>query len=168
MKKQALITTLSFLAVMLIGSSSCSCGNPKKKIEKVAYKYLYAMANYRVDDAVPYCTQETLDGVITQGREMIKNVQAGYIESDTPAKVKILSVDITSDTTAIAHFNKVTPLKEHNGQIDLVYREGKWLVHVLLPSQKRGNKTAPIQQMPESSDTVINGRVIMGFPSQPK
>ena len=168
MRKQALITPLSFLAIMIVGSSSCSCGNPKKKIEKIAYKYLYAMANYRVDDAVPFCTQETLDGVIAQSREMIKNVQKGYIESDTPAKVKILSVEITSDTTAIAHFNKVTPIKEHNGQIDLVCRNGQWLVHVLLPSQKRSNKTTPVQQMPQSTDTVINGRVIMGFPSQPK
>lgn len=168
MNRQALITIFSLFFVFLTSSALCSCGNPQKKVKKVAYMYVYAMANYQVDDAIPHCTQETIDGVIARSRELMETVEPGYIESDTPAKVKILSVEMTSDTTAIAHYNKITPNKELNGQVDLVYRNGKWLVHVLLPSQKSSKTKEIVTPMPASSDTTINGRAIIGFPKKQK
>ena len=124
--------------------ASCSNGNdggPKKAIKQTALNYLDAMANYRVDDAVPYCTKETQDGVIEFSRNLVKSVQTGYIESDTPAKVRVTKVEMTSDTTAIVHYHKKTPIKNQRGSVLLVQRDGKWLVHILLNRRENNNES---------------------------
>lgn len=137
MKKifKAYIVIITML--LCVGSATCSCGNPKRTIRQVAYQYLDAMANYRVEDAVPYCTPETQEGVIRVGHNLVKAVEPGYIESDTPAKIKIKKVKITSDTTATVSFHKSTPLKEQNGEVNLVFRNGQWKVHILMGYQKK-------------------------------
>lgn len=156
MKTHRIIIILSALLL-------CSCLSSRdniKEIKEVAYNYSYAMANYRIDDAEPYCTQETHDGVLVTGRKLMAAVQPGYIESDTPATVTIEKVELTSDTTAIAYYHKTTPIKDMRGDVPLVFRDGEWLVHIILKSSN-DNKEKPVL----THDT-INGREVIGFKKQ--
>lgn len=136
MKRTFIIPFMLCVTFLYEGAVSCSCGNPKRAIRQAAYHYLDAMANYRVEDAVPFCTQETEEGVIRVGRNLVKAVEPGYIESDTPAKIKIKKVELTSDTAATVSYHKSTPLKKQNGTVNLVLRDGIWKVHILMGYQK--------------------------------
>ena len=153
MQKNRIILILSALLL-------CSCISSHKNksvIKEVAYNYSYAMANYRVDDAAPYCTQETQNSVLRKGRELMEMVQPGYIESDTPATITIEKVELTSDTTAIAYYHKITPIKDMRGEVPLVLRNGEWLVHIVLQSS---NNNTP---KPHTIRDTINGREVIGF-----
>lgn len=135
--------------------------------------YLDAMANYRIDDAIPYCTKETQESTIETGRSLMAAVDPEYIKSDTPAIITIGDIEITSDTTAIAHFHKSTPIKQHNGQVNLLKRNGKWQVHIVI-----GGHTEELNDLPQKKDKQndkpeiiqgnINGQEILAFPAKPK
>ena len=172
MKQITKISIILFAILFTCCEASCTNKVPKskKKIKKVAYMYLDAMANYRIDNAVPFCTKETREGVIETGRALLQSVDTNYIKSDTPAKITIGDIDLTSDTTAIAHFHKSTPLKEHNGQVDLVKRNGKWKVHIVLNKHKNEYNDLPKQKQekPEIIQGEINGREILAFPAKQK
>lgn len=141
----------------------CACGsdNTKKAVEDAAYHYLDAMGNYRVDDAEPYCTKETQDGVLEYSRQLIQVVRPGYIESDTPASITISNIDITSDTTAVVCYRKVTPIKDQEGNVDLVKRGDRWLVHRVIHLMDSNNSNLPSYVHGE-----INNREIVGFPNK--
>lgn len=152
------------MALTVVGSSCGTNRNGVAGVKKAAYGYLMAMANYKVDEAVPYCTIETQKGVLAKSREMVIQMNLSdstYIKKDTPARIEILSVEMINDTAAIAHYHKTTPFpKDMNGQIDLVKRDGKWLVHI--PTKEpEGAKNAP--EMPETISKEVNGTTIIGF-----
>ena len=134
------------ITFLYVGAVSCSCDNSKRAIRQAAYHYLDAMANYRVDDAVPFCSQETEDGVIRVGRNLVKAVEPGYIESDTPAKIIIKEVEQTSDTTATVGYHKTTPQKKQNGTVNLVLRDGTWKVHIPRGFQKPTSQPSDMTQ----------------------
>lgn len=171
MRKTAKVSILLIAAFLSFNAASCSNRIPrsKKAIKKVAYRYLDAMANYRIDGAVPYCTTETQQGVLETGRTLVSAIDSNYIKSDTPATITIGDIEITSDTTAIAHFHKSTPLKEHNGQVNLVKRDGKWKVHIVQAKKndtKDGTQNNK-QETPKEPDIIqgnVNGQEIFGFP----
>ena len=151
MKRQFKTTLIVIIMTLSVGTAMCSCGNPKRAIRNAAYSYLDAMANYRVEDAVPFCTSETQEGVIRVSRNLVKAVEPGYIESDTPAKVKIKKVEQTSDTTATAYYHKTTPQKKQDGKVDLVLRNGVWKVHILMGFQKQPVKP-DLKEEPSASN----------------
>ena len=93
----------------------------------------------------------------------MKSVKPGYIESDTPAKVRLTDVEMTSDTTATASYHKKTPIKKQDGTVNLVLRDGKWLVHIVMGSQKKNSDGNAPQQKELIHDT-INGREVLRFP----
>lgn len=148
----------------IVGSSCGNNRNGVSAVKKAAYGYLMAMANYKVDEAIPYCTIETQNGVLVKSRNMVEQMNrsdSSYIKKDTPAKIEILSVEMINDTTAIAHYHKTTPFpKDMNGQVDLVKRNGQWLVHIVTaePHQSKDNP-----DLPEMTTKVVNGTVIHGF-----
>mgnify|MGYP006988831274 CR=1 FL=1 len=161
---------LAIILLLASATGSCSCDNPKKSIKKVAFAYLDAMANYRIDDAEPYCTDETRNGVLETGRQLVKAVKPGYIESDTPAKVKITGIEITSDTTATVSYHKKTPIKKQDGEVNLVLRDGKWLVHIVMRNVQKKNSDAHKADEPQQIDLIrdtVKGREILGFPTKP-
>lgn len=137
---------LLIIAACTVGTATCSCSNPKKMIKKTAYAYLDAMANYRVDDAEPYCTYETQITTLVTARKMVEAVDPSYIESDTPAKISIKKITVTSDTTATVTYHKKTPIKDMNGELEMLLRNGKWEANVVLYSQLEKIKH------PEASD----------------
>lgn len=121
------------IGLILVG---CQCGNKTTKTEdsiiEAAYNYSYAMANYNVQKAAPYATEETQKTTLVRAQNLIQAVGNDYIESDTPAKIKITSVEITSDTSAYAIYHKTTPRKDFSDTLQLRKRDGKWLAHALM------------------------------------
>ena len=173
MKPSNKFFAFTIICCMAVGSASCSCGNPKRAIKEAAYNYLYAMANYKIDDAVPYCTKETQEGVLETGRNLMKAVEPGYIESDTPAKIQITDIKVVNDSMAVVSYRKTTPLKKQVGDVDVIKRDGQWKVHIELFWQKRarlqGSNAADStsNQKPQAVQSEINGVPVLGFPSAP-
>lgn len=116
-----------------------SCKNEKEIIQEVAYNYAFAMGNYLVEDAEQYATPETKETTLEKAKYLVKAVGPEYISKDTPANLEITSLDITSDTTAVACYHKTTPLKDFTGEMHLVKRNGTWLVHdpLIVTKQKK-------------------------------
>lgn len=107
----------------------CSCNNEKEQIQQAAYGYSIAMANYDIDGAEPFCTEETSTTMLSTARYLLQFVDSSYIAADTPATIEIVSVKQMSDTTACAVFRKTTPIKDFSDTLELRKRDGKWLAH---------------------------------------
>lgn len=107
-----------------------SCQNDERAARSAAYNYSFAMANYDIDQAEKYSDEETIETTISMARNILPMVDTAYIKSDTPATIEITSVQVTSDTTAVATYLKNTPIKkEMTGTLELRKRHGKWLAH---------------------------------------
>lgn len=122
MKKMLFMLPLVF-AIAACGSSE------KKQIKTVAYNYSIAMANYKVADAEPYCTEETRNTTINAAYVLMNMVDSAYVASDTPATIKITDVRIETDTVAWAKYHKVSPLTNYSDSLELRKRDGGWFVH---------------------------------------
>ena len=106
-----------------------ACNNETATIKDVAYSYCYALANYNLDVAELYCTEETKVSFLATSRYMISLLDTAYIAKDTPAEVDIETVERTSDTTALVHYRKRTPIKDLTYNLEMRKRDGKWLAH---------------------------------------
>ncbi len=133
---------------------SCCCKHEQKMVEKVAYDYSYAMANYQVDEAEKYATDETKNTTLTMAKDIVKKVDPNYIKSDTPATIEIIDVKMENDTCAVATYHKITPLKDFSDKLELRKRNGKWYAHVLPKMVGR-----PVQEI----DTTKQGKEIKTF-----
>ena len=123
MKHNALLIAAIMLVLM-------GCNNEERAIQRNAYKYSYAMANYDVDAAEPYATPETGATTLKKARYLVNAVGDEYISSDTPASIEIVSVEQTSDTTAYAVYHKRTPIKNFSDTLPMRKRDGQWLAHI--------------------------------------
>ena len=57
-------------------------------------------------------------------------VDTSYIASDTPAKLEVTNMEMTSDTSAVVSFVKNTPIKQDlRFAVEVRKRNGKWLAH---------------------------------------
>ncbi len=130
--------------IVLLLSVPCimACNNDTKEISQVAYDYCMATANYRIDDAEQYCTEETSNSTLVMARYLISLVDTAFIASNTPAEIKIEKVERTSDTTAVVTYHNTTPLKSYSNTVDLLRRDGRWLVHLPLTAPEKENTTA--------------------------
>ena len=133
MKKIVLL--LSVLCLM-------ACNSETKEIRQVAYDYCMATANYRIDDAEQYCTEETSKSTLVMARYLISLVDTSFIASNTPAEITIEKVERISDTTAVVTYHNTTPLKSYSNTVDLLRRDGRWLVHLPLTAPEKENTTA--------------------------
>lgn len=118
-----------------------SCKNEEQMVQQVAYAYSYAMANYHVDEAEQYATEETRTTTLVKAKSLVEAVGDAYIQSDTPAEIEITNVEFKSDTVAIATYHKTTPIKDMTGTLELRKRDGDWYAHtplkvVTLPETK--------------------------------
>ena len=110
---------------------SCCCKHEQKMVEKAAYEYSYAMANYQIDEAEKYATEETKNTTLNMAKKIVKKVDPNYIKSDTPATIDIIDVKMVNDTCAVATYHKITPKKDFSDTLQLRKRDGKWYAHVL-------------------------------------
>lgn len=118
-------------------------------VQQVAYAYSYALANYHVDEAEEYATEETKSTTLVKARSLVKAVGDEYIQSDTPAEIEITDVELQSDTVAIATYHKTTPIKDITGTLELRKRDGEWFAHspmkkVVVPEEKPQYKNGKI------------------------
>lgn len=143
---------LCFLAATTL---LCSCKHEENMIKKVAYNYSFAMANYRVDEAAQYATEETKNTTLVKAKTLVEAVGEDYVKSDTPATIEITSLNIIDDTTAIAVYHKVTPIKDFSGNLELRKRDGKWLAHTPLKETKVAEP-----QRPESHKHIVPFEVV--------
>lgn len=134
--------TLALLATALLLTA---CASDEEKIEKAAYKYSYAMANYNVDGAEKYATPETVETTLNTARGLLPMVDTNYIKSDTPATIEITNIQIVDDTSAVVTYHKTTPIKDFSATLDVRKRHGRWLAHSPIPVIE-----APEPQMPEA------------------
>lgn len=142
MKKHfSFILCFSALALLLAG-----CDRNEKQARKVGYKYAYAMANYQVDKAAEYATEETKNTTLIMAKHLTKAVGEEYIKSDTPAKVEIVKVNRIDDTTTVIDFIKNTPIKKDVKFSSLIRkRNGRWLVHDTIPTHNDTEMTGTME-----------------------
>lgn len=141
MKKHfSLIMCLSALALLLVG-----CDRNEKQARKVGYNYANAMANYQVQEAAQYATEETKNTTLVIAQRLTDAVGEEYVKSDTPAKVEIVNFTRIDDTTAIINFHKTTPIKDSRFSLLLRKRNSRWLVH----------DTIPVRQNPEEDASAV-------------
>lgn len=129
MKK--IIFSLSLLALVIL---LASCNLDEKKARKVGYDYAFAMANYQVDEAAKYATEETRQSTLILAKNYTAAVGEEYVKSDTPAKLETVDFTRIDDTTAIMNFHKTTPIKDTRFSLLLRKRNGHWLAHDTIPT----------------------------------
>lgn len=116
--------------ILLITTTMLSCISDEQKARNAAYNYADAMANYKLDDAAKFATEETVNTTITTGKSLLKFVDIAYIDSDTPAKLEVTNMEKKSDTSAVVSFVKNTPIKQDTRfTVEVRKRNGKWLAH---------------------------------------
>lgn len=126
--KKNIFSILPLVVILIL----VSCKSEEQKAQDVAYKYSKAMANYDIDEAEKYATQETIDITIDMARSLLSQLDSSYILSDTPATVEISSFEMLSDTSAIVYFTKNTPIKQDlKFQVEVRKRNGKWKAHAI-------------------------------------
>lgn len=106
-----------------------ACNNENGQIKQAAYDYSIAMANYDIDGAEAFCTEETSASLLKTARYLMQFVDSSYIASDTPATIDIVSVERVTDTSAYAVFHKRTPIKDFTDTLEMRKRDGRWLAH---------------------------------------
>lgn len=133
-------TTIAVALTLL--TASCSTLSPveEEEIRKAAYGYCDAMANYRIDDAIPYCTEQMVKTTLQTAHMLMQYVDSAYIANDTPAVIEIKKVRLTSDSTAEATYHKKTPIKDFTNEIDLKKENGRWLVYTSGKKHKKKRK----------------------------
>ncbi len=145
---------VSFMLVAVV-FFTCCCKHEQKMVEKAAYEYSYAMANYKVDDAEKYATDETKNSTLLMAKQIVKKVDPTYIKSDTPATIDIIDVKMVNDTCAVATYHKITPLKDFSDTLELRKRDGKWYAHVIPPMREVPTEEADTANDKESEIKVF-------------
>ncbi|MBO4587420.1 MAG: DUF4878 domain-containing protein [Bacteroidales bacterium] len=126
------LTVYSICALMLFCSCACEKSAEKKAVKNVAYEYIWSLANFDVNRAEKYASEETKKETLGTARTLLAQTDRKVIEQDLPAKVRITNVKLTSDTTATAVWHKKTPRKRNSREIELRKRNGKWQAYDLI------------------------------------
>ena len=109
-----------------------ACCTPKNQIRHVAQHYLDATGRYDIPDACRYCTPRTADGLRRLDTTVMRIVDSSYIASNMPATIKITSIEVLTDTTAVVTYHKNTPSNDFDGTLDMVRRDGNWMADVAI------------------------------------
>lgn len=136
MKKTFLISVVMLSLTFMI--VSCNNNNP----ESVADKFVKAFVKYDFDEAKKYVTPESVSML-----EIFKTVATPEVkEAAKDTKVDFLSIEHTSDSTAVVKFNLLNfvdanPFGNNNGEkftiipegristVHMLKTDGKWLVN---------------------------------------
>lgn len=118
--------------MLLFCSCACERTAEKKEVKRVAYEYVWSLANFDVQRAEKYASEETRRETLGTARTLMAQTDRKVIEQDLPAKVRITNVKLTSDTTATAVWHKTTPRKKNSRPMELRKRNGKWQAHDLI------------------------------------
>ncbi len=126
MKKITLILSAFAIALLWTG-----CKSEKSLIEQSAMGYLTAMGNYKISEAEPYATEETIENTLHAiERYIMPNLDSNVIKKNTPATIEITDVIVVDDTTAEVAYVKTTPIQVQEGKLDMVKRKDGWKAQV--------------------------------------
>ena len=138
------------LAIMAVSVfTCCGCKQDQKMVMEAAYQYSYAMANYDIDGAAKYATEETKNTTLKTAKSLVQRVDSSYIKSDTPATIEIINVKIENDSMAVATYHKITPLKDFSGLVNMRKRNGQWYAHVIpqpIPDSLKQKQMVPTEK----------------------
>ena len=132
-----------WILLLLVVNIFAACDRQEKQIRKNAYNYSFSMANYNVDQAAPYATNETKNTTLVMAKRLIKSVGEEYIASDKPAQIEIMEISKLSDTTAYVVYRKTTPIKDFTDTLQMRKREGVWLAHATIPIVQKQQSENP-------------------------
>lgn len=127
-----------------------SCSSTKRQVEDVAWGYLNAMGNYKIDEATPYASELTQERTLPFAKKLVQSVDTNYIISDTPATITITKIDIKSDSTAIVTYHKVTPIKDMTGTLNLIKENGHWKAHAIAMQNNKPTDTIQNKSFPST------------------
>lgn len=126
MKKTTLLFSAFALLLLLM-----SCKSEKSLVEQSAMGYLTAMGNYKISEAEPYATEETIENTLHAIEKYIMpNLDPNVIKENTPATIEITGVTFLNDTTAEVTYKKTTPIQVQEGKLDMVKRGNDWKAQV--------------------------------------
>lgn len=129
-----IIIALLILCALIVLLILCTSDTrDEKRAKKVGYNYAFAMANYQVDEASRYATEETRNTTLVMAKNLTKAVGEEYVKSDTPAKVETVDFTRIDDSTAVMNFHKTTPIKDTRFSLILRKRNGQWMAHDTIP-----------------------------------
>jgi hypothetical protein len=119
-----------FCAFAITSLLSC-CKSEKSLIEQSAMGYLTAMGNYKISEAEPYATEETIENTLHAIEKYIMpNLDPNVIKQNTPATIEITDINIVNDTIAEVVYKKTTPIQVQEGKLDMVKRGDEWKAQV--------------------------------------
>ena len=119
-----------FCAFAITSLLSC-CKSEKSLIEQSAMGYLTAMGNYKISEAEPYATEETIENTLHAIEKYIMpNLDPNVIKQNTPATIEITDITIVTDTIAEVVYKKTTPIQVQEGKLDMVKRGDEWKAQV--------------------------------------
>ena len=126
MKKITLLLNAFAIFLLLM-----SCKSEKSFVEQSAMGYLTAMGNYKISEAEPYATEETIENTLHAIEKYIMpNLDPNVIKENTPATIEITGVTFLNDTTAEVAYVKSTPKQVQEGKLDMVKRGKDWKAQV--------------------------------------
>lgn len=127
-----------FIAALTLLLTSC---HRDAALRESAMSYVQAIAEYRIDDAKQYATDETVQNTLRVVEFYIMPIlDSTYIEQNTPAKIHIDSIQHQSDTVAMVYYTKKTPIQKAHAQIEMRLQNGQWKAHqpIELPAMLKG------------------------------
>lgn len=145
MQYRNIILTAFFSAILL----SCNTRN-EEEVLQVAEPYIKSLAEYDIESARPYATQETIETLLDKvEKNILPSLDTNYIKQNTNAEITIQRVEFASDTSATVFYNKKTQIQNTNTKLEMRYRNGKWLAHQPFDSRIKVNvpTTSPEQKM---------------------
>lgn len=140
MKHSNLLFPFLLAAVLLSG-----CGNEEKEIRAAAQGYLDAMGNYRPTEARAYATEETCDVTLAYFEMLMQYTDSSVYANNMPATITLGDIVMEEDSLATVAFHKHTPIKEQDGTVEVLRRNGEWRVHqvIEIPPMLRVGGTEP-------------------------
>lgn len=127
--RKSVILAACTLSLLL---SACSSSYNEKEIRANALGYLQATGDYKLDEAIPYCTRITRERTIPTLQFLLDHTDTNYINSNRPSVFTLYSVRQLDDSTASVQYHKSTPIKEVDDSLVLRLEDGHWLADVRL------------------------------------
>lgn len=137
-------STIQLILIAALSALAACCGSEKKLVEQSADKYLNAMANYNFTEAGKYATPQTQEVTLNYiEKNIMPYLDSSFMEKNTPAKIRIRKITMTSDSTATVFYHKTTPINRANDSLHLVKIDNVWQASQIIvrPGDNGSNKT---------------------------
>ncbi|MCQ2299012.1 MAG: hypothetical protein MJZ81_02660 [Bacteroidales bacterium] len=133
------------ILLLAISALAISCKDKdRESITLAAHGYLDAMANYKINEATAFCTEETKSTYIAFLNEFFvpqydtSTILRANCAAEMPATITIQDIEISNDTTAVVTYTKTTPRQISKDQtLKMRKRSGEWYAHWVMEHTPR-------------------------------